>query len=174
MTRCCRCRKLKPNCEFRVRRGSASNGGRTCDSCAQWVQVYDANRRDPSGGTLTHEEWRTLLEHYGGCVYCDGPAEVLDHRVPLDRGGRTESANVVPCCASCNGAKGRRSEEEFRAGLWPCAECGIPKPKEKYSWYESTRDGPSRNHGGRCVDGCIAAYWRRYRAKRTAAGRSCK
>ncbi|WP_172384880.1 HNH endonuclease [Streptomyces sp. MNP-20] len=45
------------------------------------------------------------LARWAGCAYCDGPAEELDHVVPLVRGGRDVAANVVAACRDCNASK---------------------------------------------------------------------
>ncbi|MGW1840355.1 HNH endonuclease [Streptomyces sp. NPDC002067] len=46
-----------------------------------------------------------LLARWGGCAYCDGPAEELDHVIPLARGGPDAPSNVVAACRSCNASK---------------------------------------------------------------------
>ena len=54
----------------------------------------------------------------GRCWYCGEPISVenchLDHVIPKSRGGRGRPNNLVPCCQSCNCAKGPRSVEGFR------------------------------------------------------------
>jgi 5-methylcytosine-specific restriction endonuclease McrA len=42
----------------------------------------------------------------------------IDHKTPLQRvGGTNEIDNLVTCCRSCNGQKGNRTVEEYRAYL---------------------------------------------------------
>ncbi|WP_411140083.1 HNH endonuclease [Streptomyces sp. x-80] len=46
-----------------------------------------------------------VLARWSGCAYCDGPAEELDHVLPLARGGRDTADNVVAACRTCNATK---------------------------------------------------------------------
>ncbi|MEV3856092.1 HNH endonuclease signature motif containing protein [Streptomyces sp. NPDC050095] len=46
-----------------------------------------------------------VLVRWGGCCYCDGPAEELDHVVPLAHGGPDIASNVVASCRDCNARK---------------------------------------------------------------------
>ncbi|WP_369190139.1 HNH endonuclease [Streptomyces sp. R08] len=46
-----------------------------------------------------------LFPRWGGCCYCDGPAEHIDHVTPLSKGGRDVLSNAVPACADCNLSK---------------------------------------------------------------------
>jgi 5-methylcytosine-specific restriction protein A len=55
----------------------------------------------------------------GRCWYCGRQTNPhddfwVDHVVPLERGGRTESGNLVPCCQACNCRKGSKDLEKFR------------------------------------------------------------
>lgn len=55
-----------------------------------------------------------LTERFSGrCAYCPAPARTWDHIVPVSQGGRTEPANIVPACVSCNSRKKDREVEEF-------------------------------------------------------------
>jgi 5-methylcytosine-specific restriction endonuclease McrA len=80
------------------------------------------NRRarvSSAGGTFTTAEWQALVEQYGGrCAYCGalGPL-VVEHRIPLSRGGTNDISNILPACARCNDKKHCLTEEEFRARL---------------------------------------------------------
>ncbi len=58
--------------------------------------------------TLTLAEWlHAVKDHRGYCAYCRiNPYEVLEHFVPLARGGGTTAQNCVPACSSCNTSKG--------------------------------------------------------------------
>lgn len=44
----------------------------------------------------------------GKCVYCDGPAEELDHVWPPAKGGVHHESNLVPACGPCNRTKSDR------------------------------------------------------------------
>jgi 5-methylcytosine-specific restriction endonuclease McrA len=47
-----------------------------------------------------------LRDRWGDrCVYCDGPFEVIDHRIPIAAGGHHTVDNVVPACGDCNQKK---------------------------------------------------------------------
>lgn len=56
-------------------------------------------------------------EQKGKCFYCRRPTpkfdRTLDHKLPVSRGGKTQRANLVMACRSCNYAKGTRTTEEF-------------------------------------------------------------
>jgi 5-methylcytosine-specific restriction endonuclease McrA len=45
------------------------------------------------------------IREEGPCVYCAEPAEVVDHVIPLARGGWEHEDNLVPACKPCNLAK---------------------------------------------------------------------
>lgn len=38
----------------------------------------------------------------GPCAYCGGPAEVVDHIIPVSRGGTKFRHNLAPACRRCN------------------------------------------------------------------------
>lgn len=42
------------------------------------------------------------------CLYCGGPAEHVDHFIPLARGGTHTFGNLVAACAACNLSKGAK------------------------------------------------------------------
>lgn len=51
----------------------------------------------------------------GKCAAC-GTTEgmiVIDHIVPISRGGTSDRSNLQPLCFGCNASKGRRTMEEF-------------------------------------------------------------
>ena len=56
---------------------------------------------------LTADQWRALVEAWGGCAYCgdDAAAMQKDCVLALSRGGRYTLSNVVPACRSCNASK---------------------------------------------------------------------
>jgi 5-methylcytosine-specific restriction endonuclease McrA len=50
------------------------------------------------------------------CVYCaTATATTGDHVVPTSKGGRTEIANAVGACRTCNTSKGNRTLREWVA-----------------------------------------------------------
>lgn len=51
----------------------------------------------------------------GRCAACESPDElVVDHKVPIARGGSCEESNLQALCAPCNRSKGRKTMEEWR------------------------------------------------------------
>lgn len=55
-----------------------------------------------------------LLSMFDGlCAYCDEPATVIDHVIPVVAGGKTEPGNVLPACSTCNGSKHSRDIYEW-------------------------------------------------------------
>lgn len=47
------------------------------------------------------------------CPYCKSPAQHIDHRTPLSRGGEHAFDNLQMICQICNRAKGALTEAEF-------------------------------------------------------------
>ena len=54
------------------------------------------------------QKWKRKLER-GLCYYCNtkvNPKDLtMDHIVPLIRGGKSTSGNIVPACKECNNRK---------------------------------------------------------------------
>ncbi|MET9070622.1 HNH endonuclease [Streptomyces sp. NPDC004232] len=50
----------------------------------------------------------------GACVYCGREPEVVDHVMPISRGGLEHSTNLVPSCIACNSSKYDRLLSEWR------------------------------------------------------------
>lgn len=57
---------------------------------------------------------RTWQQQQRDCAYCSGPAETVDHVIPLIRGGTNYEGNLVPCCLACNVKKSDRLLIEWR------------------------------------------------------------
>jgi hypothetical protein len=49
-----------------------------------------------------------LTRDAGVCQYCSATADGIDHVVPVSAGGKTDAANLVACCTTCNSVKGDR------------------------------------------------------------------
>lgn len=66
--------------------------------------------------TLTVEQWlATQADFQGKCAYClENPCEVLEHFIPLTRGGGTMKSNVVPACDECNRKKRNKHPDEVK------------------------------------------------------------
>ncbi len=82
-------------------------------------RVWRQNRRSrlkANGGQISHDEWKTKKEQYGGkCAYCgeNGDRLTMDHVTPIISGGPPEIDNIVPACLSCNMSKGTKLVEEW-------------------------------------------------------------
>lgn len=62
-------------------------------------------------GTFTYEEWMILRQHFGEiCGRCKNPLArpVIDHVIPLSRGGTNYIENIQTLCKDCNSGKGAR------------------------------------------------------------------
>lgn len=69
---------------------------------------------------LTSTEWRKLRQFilerdHHTCHYCGAMANAVDHKVPLNLGGRSNEDNLVAACRPCNSAKRDRKAEEWKA-----------------------------------------------------------
>ena len=70
-----------------------------------------AHRKRANGGSFPHASWEHLKTLFGQCcAYCRQRIEKLtqDHVIPLSKGGRHFSGNIVPACQPCNSRKGTR------------------------------------------------------------------
>ena len=78
--------------------------------------------------TLTYDEWHVILaDHKHLCAYCGEERKLLvEHQLPLSRGGGNTAQNVVPACSACNSSKGNRTVKEWREGVKP------PRPPRKH------------------------------------------
>jgi 5-methylcytosine-specific restriction endonuclease McrA len=71
-----------------------------------------------NAGKLTPKEWKSILEKYDhSCFYCGAKGVHLEqeHKVPLIRGGKHNTENVVPACRECNARKYTKTDAEFIA-----------------------------------------------------------
>lgn len=65
--------------------------------------------------TLTLDEWtRTVADFAGLCAYCkESPVEVLEHFVPVHRGGGTTPGNCLPACKDCDDRKSGKHPDDL-------------------------------------------------------------
>ena len=97
-------------------------GVNKCPACRRWISRTYAHKRrqwegEPPGVTIG--DWmRTVDRYQGRCAYCGDPSDRLqmDHVMPLSRGGRHATGNVLPACKPCNNAKSSRLLVEWRFG----------------------------------------------------------
>ncbi|MDI1464345.1 HNH endonuclease [Catellatospora sp. KI3] len=71
---------------------------------------------------------RAIFARDGGrCVYCQGPAETIDHVHPRSKGGPHAWENVVAACARCNHHKGDKTLADlgWRLPVKPAVPHGI-------------------------------------------------
>lgn len=81
------------------------------------VRVHEHNaraRRANAPGFSTPDQVLARAAFYGNCcAYCRGPYEVMDHVVPLARGGSNWPANLRPACKICNDSKKAKRLSEW-------------------------------------------------------------
>ena len=58
---------------------------------------------------------RAVLANDGLCAYCGCKATVVDHILPVSKGGGNEAENLQPLCQPCNSAKRDKTEAEYFA-----------------------------------------------------------
>lgn len=99
----------------------------------RWTQAdfhafFDARLKVHGNPYTAHSEWKRKLnrERYipakvreqildWECIYCGGTAQVIDHYIPVARGGYGVRANLVPACELCNQDKSELFVDEWRA-----------------------------------------------------------
>jgi 5-methylcytosine-specific restriction endonuclease McrA len=88
------------------------------DRSRQLSRLSQAVRRSRiagNGGAIRPDEWIALIELFETkiCLYCHrrAPQLVMDHFIPVAKGGRTEAGNLLPCCSECNSKKGSSDPE---------------------------------------------------------------
>lgn len=64
--------------------------------------------------TLTVDQWLYTVKYFEHkCAYCPKPYEVLEHYLPLSKGGGTTANNCIPACRRCNSRKGDHDPSKF-------------------------------------------------------------
>jgi 5-methylcytosine-specific restriction endonuclease McrA len=90
----------------------------------KWLVIkhaYEARKRK-APGCFTGEQWLNRLKYYGyRCRYCNKDltqeTPILEHFIPLSRGGSNWPSNLVPSCKSCNSSKKAKTGWEFISAL---------------------------------------------------------
>jgi hypothetical protein len=77
-----------------------------------------ARQYEPAVNDFTEAQWLEILTaSEGQCFYCrefKGVERlIVEHMLPLSRGGNNTSSNVVASCRSCNCKKGTMTPSEF-------------------------------------------------------------
>lgn len=110
----------------RLRR--AKNPGKEREALKKWRKqnhdyIIQCNkeyraRSYRASGQASREQIEARVAFFGyQCVYCSGPFECVDHRIPLSRGGTNWPSNLVPACLRCNSSKRNRTPQEFKQYL---------------------------------------------------------
>ena len=93
---------------------------RMYNRCTQWKNsLYTRSKKYGVVCTITIEELRELLYTVYGtpCKYCgkklDTNTLVLDHIIPISKGGSSNINNLQTICRTCNGIKGALEEYQF-------------------------------------------------------------
>jgi 5-methylcytosine-specific restriction endonuclease McrA len=77
----------------------------------EWRAWKSRQYHRPNVGRVLRREVFAL--HGDLCKYCGGPAEVVDHVVPVTRGGQSVIENLVPACVRCNSSKSAYLVDEW-------------------------------------------------------------
>jgi hypothetical protein len=87
----------------------------------QWSVSVWTGWRWKGGRTAVAHRLDILAKKDGECWYCGkdltGLSWHVEHMTPHCRGGSDNYANLVPSCARCNIAKGRRTVDEYKDAL---------------------------------------------------------
>lgn len=91
-----------------------------CDVCrtkkrrARRRQRKERDRRVNQIRKKAHKKKGMVTQLYGdACYLCGGPADTIDHVIPLSRGGTNDIDNLRPACYDCNVSKGSQLIEEM-------------------------------------------------------------
>jgi len=74
-------------------------------------------RRHGLPATLTAAQWSLTVQHFADrCAYCSKEQwSIIEHVMPISRGGGTTWTNCLPSCPDCNATKGSRTIQEWMA-----------------------------------------------------------
>ena len=101
---------------------------RTCQPCMQSGQHFKnyvwsrcnagfsrAEKRGNPCEEISEDDALKLWEQ--NCQICGGEPEVVDHIIPIARGGGHVLSNLQMLCAKCNGSKGAKMPSEIESDL---------------------------------------------------------
>lgn len=81
---------------------------------AKAISLTRRARSKRASGYATAGQIAARFAYFGNvCAYCGGPAESVDHVIPLAKGGSHWPANLRPACKRCNSAKRDLPVDEF-------------------------------------------------------------
>ncbi|WP_079134547.1 HNH endonuclease [Streptomyces sp. EN16] len=113
--------------EYRVRNADRLQGQRAAWRAANSDKRAASQRKRRALKAGAGHEPYTLADVLEACdyrcAYCGGPAEHLDHIVPLTRGGVDAAGNVTGACEPCNLAK-----SDTDPGVWIARVLSSDKP----------------------------------------------
>jgi 5-methylcytosine-specific restriction endonuclease McrA len=79
--------------------------------------------KNQSDGSIDSRNIAVLIEQSIKCSYClnpfNGRKKVIDHMIPLSKGGLHSLRNLAVCCDSCNASKGAKTYPEWLDCLDP-------------------------------------------------------
>jgi 5-methylcytosine-specific restriction enzyme A len=82
-----------------------------------WVSDEEIGKERYKAKELKKTSWWKNKKSSGICHYCGNkfpPEELtMDHLIPLNRGGRSIKANLVPACKECNNKKKYDLPQDF-------------------------------------------------------------
>jgi len=109
LSRRCNCHEADSDMRAFLARGGRQYVPRPLPSAPKRAAPPQVKRRERRALQRHHREWyRELAAAYGErCANC-GASEslVLDHVIPIARGGRSQLGNLQLLCAICNRVKG--------------------------------------------------------------------
>jgi len=98
-----------------------------CRKNPQRIRADNARRRARmlgAPGFCTPEQLSDLIAYYNErCYLCGAPYEVIDHVIPLSRGGTNWPSNLRPACNYCNNKKHASLPSE--SGITSAALAGL-------------------------------------------------
>lgn len=87
------------------------------DEFIPFVPEEEIRRERHKAKELKKTAWWKNKRASGICHYCGGkfpvPDLTMDHLIPLNRGGKSIKANLVPCCKECNNKKKYSLPQDF-------------------------------------------------------------
>lgn len=111
-------------CGERYTERMIDGNSKICQACASREVSHELKRLQQNldraieagtPATLTIDEWIKTLEHFNyKCSYCGKDYEVLEHYIPVSKGGGTTKDNCVPACASCNNLKRSKHPDNLK------------------------------------------------------------